>query len=369
MNVIISGGGTGGHIYPALAIIQAIKDRYPETKILYVGAEDRLESQLVPENGIDFVGLKIKGISRKNPFTNVKTFTLFQQAIKKSNKLIEDFKPDVVIGTGGYASSAVLYAAQKKKIPTIINEQNLYPGVTNKLLAKKAKVIAISFADSKMHFAKKLQSKVVLTGNPRGQQVYKTKSDYKLSEIGLKNNKSTVLIFGGSLGAYRINKAVLDSINRYADEKEFQTIFVTGKKYFESVQIQLEEEKISQKNIAVLPYVDNMDELLHEIDLIVSRSGATTLAEITALGLPSILIPSPNVTGNQQELNAKSLVSKKAARMILEPELTGDKLFHDIKKLITNKPKLIEISANSKEIGIDNAADLIVDQIEKIIKK
>lgn len=355
MRVIITGGGTGGHIYPALALADSIKKNDKKNQILYVGANRGIETTIVPEYGLDFVGLDLQGISRKKLLSNFKTLSMLQKSIKKSKQIIDDFKPDVVVGFGGYASSAMLIAAQSKKIPTVIHEQNSMPGLTNTWLSKKANKVAVSFESTIEQFPK---NKTVLTGNPRAQKVVENKRKAKLSEYGLKNNKKTILIFGGSQGALNINKAFIGAAQRISSEKDIQILFVTGPKYYESTLLKLGELGIKESgNIKSIPYIENMDDILRNIDLIVARSGATTLAEITAMGVPSILIPSPNVTANQQEINARDLEEKGATKVIVESELTSEMLFHDLKKIIEDKKILSSMSRKAVKLGYPKAAD------------
>ncbi|MDR2660717.1 MAG: undecaprenyldiphospho-muramoylpentapeptide beta-N-acetylglucosaminyltransferase [Lactobacillaceae bacterium] len=368
MKIILTGGGTGGHIYPALALAKKIIEKDPTSKILYIGAKRGIETKIVPDADIDFIPLEIKGLSRKNPFENIKTLLMLKRAVKKASQIVKDFKPDVVVGMGGYASAPTMIAAQENKIPTIIHEQNLAPGFTNRLLAQKANRVATSFTDTKKNFPI-IKNKIVLTGNPRGQEVADENDFISPSELGLKKNKKTILVFGGSQGANRINQAIIVVANRFSKEKEMQLIFVTGKKYFDSVKLQLAEEGLKDtKNILVLPYIDNMNQLLKNVDLIVSRSGATTLSEITAVGLASILIPSPNVTGNQQTLNAQALEKRGATKVILEDDLTPAKLFHDMKAIVLDEKKLNSLKEAAKTNGYPHASDDLYNLILDVIK-
>ncbi|MDR0899356.1 MAG: undecaprenyldiphospho-muramoylpentapeptide beta-N-acetylglucosaminyltransferase [Lactobacillaceae bacterium] len=365
MKVILSGGGTGGHIYPALALAKTILKNDPDSQILYVGANRGVETSIVPKAGIEFVGLDLQGLSRSNPLSNFKTLAMLNNAIKKAKKLIDDFQPDVVVGTGGYASSAMLLAAQSKKVPTVIHEQNLTPGLTNTWLAKRATAVAVSFKATLKSFP---QDKVHYTGNPRGQEILEDTRKAKYSDYGLKSSKKTILIFGGSQGAYRLNQAFVNTATRFQNLKGIQTILVTGPKYFDSVKLQLDEElKGDLSNIAIFPYIDDMAPLLKISDLLVARSGATTLAEITAIGIASILIPSPNVTANQQEVNARILEENNAAVVMTENEMTPEKFFHDIKAVIEDKDELKAIAENAKLSGQPDASDQLYQLVKQII--
>lgn len=364
MRLIVSGGGTGGHIYPALALVETLRKKDPDAKVLYVGSFRGLEGGIVPKTGLAFKQLHVQGFSRSLSLTNFKTISLFLKAVKEAKKIIADFKPDIVLGTGGYVSGAVLYAAQRMHIPTVINEQNSIAGMTNKFLSRGADKIAISFPNAASQFPK---DKVVMTGNPRGQQVAEKKSTFSLKDISFKEKLPTVLIFGGSGGALALNRAVVDFAQRFAKQTQMQAIFVTGKKYFASVSEKLLNLDVHSSNLAVLPYLDNMDEVLPKIDLLVSRSGATTLAEITALGIPSILIPSPNVTANHQEKNARQLEEAGAAQVIVESELTSAKLYHDMTELLSDSKKLEQMAAKAKSLGHPDAADRLYDLLLEVI--
>ncbi len=364
MRLIVSGGGTGGHIYPALALVESVLKHEPDSQILYVGSYRGLEGSIVPKTGIDFKQLHVQGFSRSLSLTNLKTVNLFLKAVKASKKIISDFKPDIVLGTGGYVSGAVLYAAQRMAVPTVINEQNSIAGMTNKFLSRGAEKIAISFPHAANQFP---SGKVVLTGNPRGQQVAEQKHDFSLSEFDLDPKKPTVLIFGGSGGALKINSAIVGFAQRFVKQDRLQAIFVTGRKYFDSVSTQLADLHVSSRHLVVLPYLDNMNDVLPKISLLVSRSGATTLAEITALGIPSILVPSPNVTANHQEKNARQLEEIGAAEVIIETELSAAKLYHDMTDILDDPAKLATMAQAAKSLGHPDAADKLYELLTQLI--
>lgn len=368
MRLLVSGGGTGGHIYPALATIKKLKQRDSSANILYVGSTRGLENKIIPEQDIPFTTINLQGLSRSISLAglkhNIKTLNCFINGVHKAREIIKEFNPDIVLGTGGYVSSAVLFAAAKLNIPTIINEQNSVVGLTNKFLAHYVDKIAISFESVRKSFPK---GKVVFTGNPRGQEVFENKTNFDFSEYGLDNNLPTVLIFGGSQGAPKINTTVIENLSRFSN-KNYQLLFVTGKKRFDSVMEEINKRNITiTSNISVLPYISNMQEILHKVSLIVSRSGATTLAEITALGKPSILIPSPNVTNDHQTKNALNLVSNGAASIIKESELNGTILFDKIDELMNDAKKLEIMSNSAKKLGSPNAADNLLTLMDEII--
>lgn len=366
MRVMISGGGTGGHIYPALALIERLKQRGLLDAVLYVGTERGLESKIVPDQGIDFKTLEIQGFKRSMNLngikTNLKTIELFMSSIKSAKKMIKEFKPDVVIGTGGYVSGSLLYAASRLKVPTIIHEQNSAAGVTNKFLARFVDKVAISFESVSDQFP---MHKVILTGNPRAQQVAGMVPNERLSEFGLKTDSPTVMIFGGSRGAPSINKAFIDAVP-LLNERDYQVLFVSGQVHYENVQAALANTTLNS-NLAFVPYISNMPEVLPDLKAIVGRAGATSLAEITALGIPSILIPSPYVTNDHQTKNAQSLVKEDAAILIPEPELTGASLVKALDTLFETPEKQHAMAKAAKKSGIPDASDRIIEVIETII--
>lgn len=362
MRLLISGGGTGGHIYPALALIQAVLQHQPDSEILYVGTKRGLESKIVPAAKINFKTIEIQGFKRSLSLENIKTVYLFLKSVHDAKKIIQDFKPDVVVGTGGYVCGSVVYAAAKLKIPTFIHEQNSVAGVTNKFLSRYADKIGICFEDVTNSFPTK---KVVFTGNPRAQQVVGLTSTQKLVEYGLTPNKKTVLIFGGSRGAQKINEASVASATKFLN-KDYQVLFVTGQVHYEKFAKQLAKET-KPDNFVMVPYVEDMPALLPDIALIVGRAGATSLAEITALGIASILIPSPYVTHDHQTSNALSLVKKQAAVMIKESELTAENLFNQIDKLMNDEHLRLQLAQNARQAGVTDAADRVVNVLNDLI--
>lgn len=361
---MVTGGGTGGHIYPALAFVKRVKELAPETEFMYVGTENGLESQIVPKYHVPFETIRIQGFRRSLSLQNVKTVYLFLNSIRKAKKLIKEFQPDVVIGTGGYVSGSVVYAAQQLKIPTIIHEQNSVPGVTNKFLSKYATKIAICFPDAKSYFPEK---KVVLTGNPRAQEVAGIKKSSILTDYGLNTEKSTVVIFGGSRGALKINQAFIEALPDF-ENKEYQVLYASGQRYYEELQEKVNLYGNKLTNVSIQPYIDKMAEVMGNVDLLVARAGATSIAEFTALGLPAILIPSPYVTNDHQTKNAKSLVKIGAVEMIADQELTGESLIGMIDKIMFDQNKRAEMSSASKKEGIPDASDRLYDVVKEITK-
>jgi UDP-N-acetylglucosamine--N-acetylmuramyl-(pentapeptide) pyrophosphoryl-undecaprenol N-acetylglucosamine transferase len=361
MKIMVSGGGTGGHIYPALALINEIKKNRQDAEFLYIGTENGLESKIVPAAGIPFRSIEISGFKRKISLDNAKTIIRFIKGVSDSKSYIKEFKPDVVIGTGGYVCGPVVYAASKLKIPTIIHEQNSLPGITNKFLARYVDKVAICFEEAKAHFP---ADKTVLTGNPRASEVV-MKDLKKYNDPALVPGKKTVLIMGGSRGAKPINDAVIDMMDEMK-EKDYQMIYVTGEVHYENVMKQI---KSLPKNVVIKPFIHNMPEVLIGIDLIVARSGATTLAEITALGLPSILIPSPYVTANHQEKNARALSDHDAAALVLEKDLSSTALIKEMDAILLDQENLQKMKAASRQLGIPDAAKKLFIELEALANR
>ncbi len=363
MRVVVSGGGTGGHIYPALALINRLKERDLIDEILYVGTETGLEEKIVKENGIPFKTIKIQGFKRKLSLENIKTVNLFISSISKSKKILKEFKPDIVIGTGGYVSSAIVYAAHLMHIPTIIHEQNTIAGVTNKFLGHFVNNIAIAFEEARSQFSEK--KKIVFTGNPRAQEVVSIKKNNRLEDFNLNPQEPTVLVFGGSRGATPINNSFVQDFDKFSDAN-YQVLFVTGNAHFANVSEILGDKMDRYHNISVVPYIENMPEILPDIQLIVGRSGATSIAEITALGIPAIFIPSPYVTHDHQTVNAQSVAKNGAAVVLKEPDLNAQSLFDSVNRIMTDESKQKEMSEKSKEIGVPDASDRLIDLMKKL---
>jgi UDP-N-acetylglucosamine--N-acetylmuramyl-(pentapeptide) pyrophosphoryl-undecaprenol N-acetylglucosamine transferase len=351
MKIVISGGGTGGHIYPALALIREIQKETKDAQFLYIGTKNGLESDLVLREGIAFKSINITGFKRKLSFENVKTIFRFLKGVGDCKKILKEFNPDVVIGTGGYVCGPVVYAAAKLNIPTIIHEQNSVPGLTNKFLSRYVKKIAVCFEEAKDYFPK---DKVIFTGNPRASDVIGKDGIKGRLSAGLSTTTPAVLIFGGSRGARPINEAVIKSLSELG-EKPYQVLYITGEVHYEDVKKEVELVG-NPKNVVIKSFIHNMPEVLAGIDLVVSRAGATTLAEITSLGIPSILIPSPYVTNNHQEKNARSLSDNGAAVLLLEKDLNNKSLVHHIDRILMNADNLKEMKMKSKKMGVPDSA-------------
>lgn len=368
MRIIFTGGGTGGHIYPIMALIERLKERNIVTndEILFVGTKKGLEAKIVPAAGVNFQTIEIQGFSRKHLLSNFATVSLFMKATKRAKKIITDFKPDVVVGTGGYVSGAIVFAAAKLHVPTMIHESNSVVGVANKFLGHYVDKICYTFDDAAKQFREK--KKLVKTGNPRSQQVLglaASKVDLQ-SKWGLNPKTPTVLVFGGSRGALAINRIMLKSLTKL-EKKPYQIIWVTGTYYYDEIQKKLAGIDYG-KTIKILPYVKDMPALLPKMTCVVSRSGATSIAEITALGVPAILIPSPNVTHNHQMINALDLEKRGAATVIAENDLNPNNFISSIDHILLDSKYADEMSNASKKLGVPDASDQVIKVMQEIAK-
>ncbi|GAA3021561.1 undecaprenyldiphospho-muramoylpentapeptide beta-N-acetylglucosaminyltransferase [Tetragenococcus solitarius] len=363
MRVLVTGGGTGGHIYPALAFINYVKKVEPDSSFLYVGANRGMENKILPQTDIPFLTLEIQGFKRKLTFENFKTIQLFLKSIRQAKKIIRKFHPDVVIGTGGYVSGAVVYAAAKLNIPTVVHEQNSVPGITNKFLARYVDKIGIAFEDAAEYFPK---NKTILVGNPRAQEVVGIKRSNLLRQFNLNPEKKTVLIFGGSQGALKINQAVVAAIPEFA-KKDYQVLYASGERYYEEINDTIGMTKDAFANISIQPYIKNMTEVMVNCDLLVGRAGATSIAEFTGLGLPAVLIPSPYVTNDHQTKNARSLSKEGAAKMIKDDQLTAENLVATVDEIMEDDALLQQMSSQSKKQGIPDAADRLYQFVKSMI--
>ena len=356
---IISGGGTGGHIYPAVAIANELKSRFPEAEFLFVGAKDKMEMQKVPQAGYAIKGLWISGIQRKLTLDNAMFPFKLLSSMWNSIRIIKSFKPDVVIGTGGFASGAVLKVASMLNIPTVIQEQNSYPGITNKLLAKKANKICVAYENLERFFPK---NKMILTGNPVRQDLINEASKSEaIAYFKLDANKKTLLVLGGSLGARRINQLIEKELD-FLLSQNIQIIWQCGKLYLNDYSKYNEKE-----NVQVVAFIDRMDLVYAAADVVISRSGASSVSELCIVGKPTIFIPSPNVAEDHQTKNAKAISDKNGAILIKESELDAqfETVFSD---LISNESKQAELSQNIKKLAKPNATKDIVEEIIKLIK-
>lgn len=361
---IVSGGGTGGHIFPAISIANEIRKRWPDSEILFVGAEDRMEMERVPAAGYKIIGLPVAGFDRKNMLKNIVVAAKLFKSMKKARAIIKDFKPDIAIGVGGYASGPVLKAASAKGIPTLIQEQNSYAGVTNKMLARKASVICVAYEGMSKFFPKE---KIVLTGNPCRQDLIISDENRKNGYVHFKldPNKKTILMVGGSLGAATLNKSIISAFDKIRKEDGVQVIWQCGKYYFQDMQKLQNEGKIPS-NIHLMDFISRMDYAYSVSDLIISRAGAGSISEFSLLGRAVILVPSPNVAEDHQTKNAQALVDKDAAVMISDV-IAPDMLFDVALTLVKNEMQMSKLRDNIKKLAQHNSAGRIVDEIEKLI--
>lgn len=357
---IISGGGTGGHIYPAIAIANELKARFPEAQFLFVGASDKMEMQKVPQAGYSIEGLWIAGLQRKLTLQNMMFPFKLMSSLWKSRKIIRKFKPDVVIGTGGFASGPLLQAANSYGIPTVIQEQNSYPGITNKLLSKKANAICVAYDNLERFFPK---NKIVFTGNPVRQDLLDVVSKRLegISYFELDSTKKTLLILGGSLGARRINELIAKEID-FLNEIGIQIYWQCGTFYYE------EYKHFNEKlNVQVVAFIDRMDLIYAATDMVISRAGASSVSELCLVGKPTIFIPSPNVAEDHQTKNALAVEDKGGAILLKENEL--DEQFETVfTDLVSNESKQKKLSENIKKLAKPNATKEIVDEILKLVK-
>lgn len=355
MKIAITAGGTGGHIFPALAIINKIKSHDKNSKFLYFGTTDRMEKDIIPEKGIPYIGIQMKGLNRKNILKNITVLKIYLAAIKKAEVELKKFKPDIVIGVGGYITVPVLVAANHLGIKTIIHEQNSIPGVSNKLLSHFVNKICVSFKESEAYFPKK---KTIYTGNPRSEEILSMEKG-KREDFGFNRKSKFIILVMGSLGSLTMTKKMKELIPSFKD-KDYQVLVVTGKNYYDDYK-----DVKTPTNVKIVPFYDA--KYMKDADLIITRSGASTIAEVTALLLPSIMIPSPYVTHNHQYKNAKALEDKKACKILEEKDFCKENLLSLIddcfKKEVYN-----EMRKNLKEFSCPNSAEAIYKEIMRLVR-
>ena len=362
MNIIISAGGTGGHIYPAIAIINKFKEKERNLNVLYIGTHNRMEKDIIPSLGIKYEPIEIYGFSKTQIFRDFKNIFLIKNAYKKCLKIMQDFKPDVVIGVGGYVTMPVLSAAKKLNIPTVIHEQNSIPGKTNKVLNKNVSLVCTSYENSNRYFSN--AKKIVYTGNPSGENALTTKKISKES-LGFNKNKKLLLIVSGSLGSGTVNNFFAKFLSMVSDEDNFEVLYITGKSYYDDFIL----NKEFSKNVKVMPFLDNMAGLFNDVDLIISRAGAGTISEILAMEIPSILIPSPYVANNHQYYNALDLKNKKVSILIEEKKLKEKEMYEKVQNLLKdNNEEYKMMKQNLAKLDMKNAASLIYRSIKEILK-
>ena len=359
--IILSGGGTGGHIYPAIAIANELKTRFPDAEFLFVGAKDRMEMEMVPRAGFEIKGLWITGIQRKLTLKNLMFPFKLISSLWNAKKILKQFKPDVAIGTGGFASGPLLQVAASNGVPSLIQEQNSFPGITNKLLSKKVNKICVAYDGLERFFP---SEKIIKTGNPVRQDLLdiSSKRDEAMKFFDLDSSKKTLLVIGGSLGARRVNELIQKELDFFNSHK-IQVIWQCGKLYYEQYKI-----SGHNKHVQVHAFLNRMDLAYAAADVIISRAGASSVSELCIVGKPVIFIPSPNVAEDHQTKNALSIVEKNAAILIKEEDLEAD-FESKFKLLVASEENQEKLSLNIKKLALINATKQIADEVEKLLKK
>ena len=370
MKILFAGGGTAGHINPALAIANHLRERGGNVEARFVGTSEGLEVSLVPRSGYELDTIKVHGFERKLSPRTIKTILEIPLAIAASWRIIKKFKPDAVVGTGGYVCGPVIFAAAKMGIPTIIHESNAFPGITTKILSSYVDVVAVGVEAAEKYLSK--AKKIEMTGNPIRPSILSVESFAARRKMGL-DERPFIVIFGGSLGARDFNAHIADWICQVADGGKYQILMATGKlNQFDAVMARFAKNGLDIEkypDIKVCEYIYDMDIAMNAADLVISRAGASTLAELTAIGKPAILVPSPYVTDNHQEHNARAVESGGGAVVITENELSADIINEMVAKITGEPAKLAEMKKASAKMGVPNAADLICEKIEKLTKK
>lgn len=371
MKVIIAAAQTGGHINPGIAIANKIKKENKDARIIFIGTTRGLENDLVPRAGYELKTIEAHGINRKISIENIKNMFKTLKGLNEAKKIVKEFRPDIVIGTGGFICGPVLMAAKKYKIPTMIHESNAFPGVATKLLSKRVDTVLVGFEDAVRRLPN--AKKVVVTGTPtkiKKVNLSKSQKEKMIYELGLDKELPIVLVFGGSQGAKSINSSLIDIIKNKTNSN-YQIIWASGPKQYDVIKDDLKELNIDInkiKNIKILPYIYNMEEMMNLADIIISRSGAMTITEIAITGKPAIFIPFPFATENHQEYNARVLVNAGAAKIILDKDLNADILTKTLNEMIKDKSGLLKMSKNAGKIAINNVEDKIYREIEKLVK-
>lgn len=368
MRIILSGGGTGGHVYPAIAIANKIKENYPEAEILFVGTKNGIESTIVPKYGYQIKFIEVKGFKRKIDFENVKRVFMFLKSLSDSKKIIQEFKPDLVIGTGGYVSGSVVLKASKMGIKSCIHEQNSFPGITNKMLSKNVDFVMTSFEDSHKRFPEIARKKLVLTGNPVREEILNSEKEKSREILNIPKDKKMLLVAGGSGGSEEINDALEIALPRLVEEDIAFTIS-TGKDYYDKFMKMYGKLNFKEYQ-RVVPYLDDMANNLVACDLVIGSAGAISMAEMTAIGVAAIIVPKAYTAENHQEYNAKSLENAGGGICITEKELCPEKLNNTIFSLLENTQKLEEMASCSRKFGKRDSIDIIYKKIyEECFKK
>lgn len=363
MRVILSGGGTGGHVYPAIAIANKIKEQNPDVEILFVGTKEGIESEIVPKYNFKMKFIKVKGFRRKIDFDNVKRLLMFVKSLVDSRKIIKEFKPDLVIGTGGYVSGSIVLAASKMGIKSCIHEQNSFPGITNKMLSKNVDLVLTSFEDSHKRFPEVARTKLYLTGNPVRDEILKSDKKTSREVLGIPMDSKMLLVAGGSGGSEEINDALVTIMPRLIAENISFTI-ATGRDYYDKFIKDIGDLMLNN-NQRIVPYLDDMANNLAAADLVIGSAGAISMAEMTAIGTAAIIVPKAYTAENHQEYNAKSLEAVGGGVCITEKELNSERLEKEIFDLLSDGERLEKMSECSRNFGKRDAIELIYNKISK----
>ena len=370
MKVIIAAAQTGGHINPGIAIANKIKKENKKAKIMFIGTTRGLENDLVPRAGFELKTIEAYGINRKISMQNVKNIFKTFKGLKEAKRIVKEFNPDIVIGTGGFICGPVLMAAKKYKIPTMLHESNAFPGVAVKLLSKKVDTILLGFKDAKKRLPK--AKNIVVTGTPTKIKKVNLSEEQKekiIKELNLDKTLPIVLVFGGSQGAKSINSTLIDIIKNKANTN-YQIVWASGPKQYNVIRDNLKESKINIdkiKNVKIIPYIYNMEEMMNLADIIISRSGAMTITEIAITAKPAIFVPFPFATENHQEYNARVLVNAGAAKIILDKDLNAESLTNTLKEMLKDKTGLLKMGQNAEKVAIENVEEKIYEEIKKLI--
>ena len=361
MKVLLSGGGTGGHVYPAIAIANKIKKEHPDAEILFVGTSNGIESKIVPSNGFDIKTITVQGFKRKVDIDNLKRGIKLMKGLNEARKIVKEFNPDIVIGTGGYVSGPVLFCSNNKNTLTVVHEQNSFPGITNKILSKKVDLIVTCFNDAKNRFPQNTHGKVNLIGNPVREELLNITKEEARKNLSVPKDKKMVLGYGGSGGFKKINDAMISVIKEMIEE-DIAFIYATGERFYNSFMSELGDIQLKDYQ-KIVPYLEDMTNSLAASDVIIGSAGATSISEITALGKASIIIPKAYTAENHQEYNAKSISSNNAGICILESELTSEVLADNLFDILRNDEKRLSMEKESRRIGKPSAVDEIYELI------
>jgi UDP-N-acetylglucosamine--N-acetylmuramyl-(pentapeptide) pyrophosphoryl-undecaprenol N-acetylglucosamine transferase len=363
MKILVAGGGSGGHVNPAISIADRLRERYPDAEFLFVGSNRGLENDLVPKAGYRLATIPVKGFSRKGSISRIGPYIVLAAGMIKSFFIVFRFKPDLAFGTGGFASGPVLFWTGLFNIPTLIHEANVFPGITNRMLSSKADIVALAFFESSVYLKK--AKRIEVTGNPVRGTLLKTDREEARKRMGMDPGSRLVVAMGGSQGAAPINNAILEMLRDHYKNGDFKLVFAPGKRHYEEVVNKYEGDF---RDVEIKPYIYDVETVYAAADLVINRAGAITLAEITALGIPSILIPSPYVAENHQEANARMLEGKGACRVLTENKLNGRRLYETIMGIISDREKLGKMRAASKEAGETDALDKIENLLVELAK-